>query len=116
MSRNDEAHGAFYAARNHYNESVADTYERGGATLKGQAPPNKDHPLMATLQDPMRRQGWADKVGTAGGFAGHLIDPAKQPGYILGHQVKQARAQGQVMGNTPVVKKTPPKRFKPKAP
>lgn len=67
MSRNDEAHEAFYAARDHFEGSTEDT---------------KDHPLMAHLSDPIERDSYqrnilpldAEAGGTAHTTLGRTID------------------------------------------
>ena len=93
MSRNAEAHGAFYGARNH-------------------APPEGTHPLMSHLETPAnpkpddaRSGGWTGRGYPATPFTklGTKIDNAKHP---------MANPPG-TESTVPVFPKAPPKRFQP---
>lgn len=110
MSLNGEAHGAFYGARNH-------------------APAEGEHPLMnalrstqlekvldaGTVSSQVRlRRTMGETDARRGGFAGHLVDGRYEPAYVLGYQVRQAKEKGHMEQGTPVVKKAPGKRFRPK--
>ena len=109
MSRNGEAHGAFYGARNH-------------------APPEGSHPLMSGLKptqmekvldvgSPESRANIRRTMGKtdarSGGWAGHLVGDT-EPQTVLAYHVKTAKRRGEMERNVPVVKKTPGKPFKPK--